>query len=102
MIVYNVTCNVGIQMAEEWLNWMQEEHIPEVMQTGCFTDCKILKLLTDAEDNEGVNYAIQYTADSLEVYQQYRDQFGPILQAKTKEKYGDSVLAYRSLLEVIM
>jgi hypothetical protein len=102
MIVYNVTCNVGIQMAEEWLNWMQEVHIPEVMQTGCFTDCKILKLLTDAVDNEGVNYAIQYTADSLEVYQHYRDQFGPILQAKTKEKYGDSVLAYRSLLEVIM
>ena len=102
MIVYNVTCNVGIQMAEEWLNWMQEVHIPEVMQTGCFTDCKILKLLTDAEDNEGVNYAIQYTADSLEVYQHYRDQFGPILQDKNKEKYGDTVLAYRSLLEVIM
>lgn len=102
MIVYNVTCNVGSQMAEEWLKWMQEEHIPEVMQTGCFTECKILKLLTDADDNEGVNYAIQYTADSLEMYQQYRDQFGPILQAKTKEKYGDTVLAYRSLLQVIM
>lgn len=102
MIVYNVTCNVGSQMAEEWLKWMQEEHIPEVMQTDCFTEYKILKLLTDADDNEGVNYAIQYTADSLEMYQQYRDKFGPILQAKTKEKYGDTVLAYRSLLEVIM
>ncbi len=102
MIVYNVTCNVGSQMAEEWLKWMLEEHIPEVMQTGCFTEYKILKLLTDADDNEGVNYAIQYTADSLEMYQQYRSQFGPILQAKTKEKYGDTVLAYRSLLEVIV
>jgi Domain of unknown function (DUF4286) len=102
MIVYNVTCNVGSHMAEEWLKWMQEEHIPEVMQTGCFTDCKILKLLTDADDNEGVNYAIQYTANSIENYNQYKDRFGPILQAKTKEKYGDTVLAYRSLLEVIM
>jgi hypothetical protein len=59
-------------------------------------------LLTDADDNEGVNYAIQYTANSIENYNQYKDQFGPILQAKTKEKYGDTVLAYRSLLEVIM
>jgi hypothetical protein len=59
-------------------------------------------LLTDAVDNEGVNYAIQYTANSIENYNQYKDQFGPILQAKTKEKYGDTVLAYRSLLEVIM
>ncbi|MFZ9663509.1 MAG: DUF4286 family protein [Bacteroidia bacterium] len=102
MIVYNVTCNVGSHMAEEWLKWMQEEHIPEVMQTGCFTECKILKLLTEADDNEGINYAIQYTANTIDNYNQYKDQFGPILQAKTKEKYGDSVLAYRSLLEVIM
>ena len=55
MIVYNVTCNVGSHLAEEWLKWMQEEHIPEVMQTGCFTECKILKLLTEAPDNEGIN-----------------------------------------------
>ncbi len=102
MIVYNVTSNVGSHMAEEWLKWMQEEHIPEVMQTGCFTECKILKLLTEADDNEGINYAIQYTANTLDNYNQYKDQFGSILQAKTKEKYGDSVLAYRSLLEVIM
>ena len=102
MIVYNVTCNVGSHMAEEWLIWMQREHIPEVMQTGCFTECKILKLLTEAGDNEGINYAIQYTANSIENYNQYKDQFGPILQAKSKEKDGDTVLAYRSLLEVIM
>lgn len=102
MIIYNVTCNLHPRMADEWLAWMKEEHIPEVMQSGCFTECKILKLLTEAEDNDGVNYAIQYTAPSLGSYQQYRDEFAPALQAKTKAKYGDDVLAYRSLLEVIM
>jgi hypothetical protein len=61
-----------------------------------------LKLLTEAEDNDGVNYAIQYTAPNLGSYHQYRDEFAPALQAKTKAKYGDDVLAYRSLLEVIM
>ncbi len=89
-------------MAEEWLAWMKEEHIPEVMQSGCFTECKILKLLTEAEDNDGVNYAIQYTAPNMGSYHQYREEFAPGLQAKTKAKYGDDVLAYRSLLEVIM
>lgn len=102
MIVYNVTCNLHPNLADEWLSWMKEEHIPEVMQSGCFTECKILKLLTEANDNDGVNYAIQYTAPSIESYNQYKELFAPLLQAKTKEKYGDSVLAYRSLLEVIM
>lgn len=102
MIVYNVTCNLSPNIAAEWLSWMTGEHIPEVMQTGCFKEYKILKLLTDAEDNEGVNYAIQYTAISIDNYYQYRDKYAPMLQAKTKAKYGDEIMAYRSLLEVIM
>ena len=102
MIVYNVTIKIDLDVHDLWLRWMKEEHIPEVMQSGCFTECKILKLLTEAEDNDGVNYAIQYTAPNLGSYHQYRDEFAPALQAKTKAKYGDDVLAYRSLLEVIM
>lgn len=102
MIVYNVTCNLHSRLATEWLDWMKEEHIPEVMQSGCFIECKIMKLLTDADDNESVNYAVQYTASNMENYNRYRDEFAPDLQAKTKAKYGNDVLAYRSLLEIIM
>ena len=88
-------------LAPTWLNWMFQEHIPEVMQTGCFLECKVLKLLTEADDNQGVNYAIQYTANSMEDYEHYRTNFAPALQQKTLEKFGSQVLAYRSLLEVI-
>ncbi len=88
-------------LAPTWLNWMFQEHIPEVMQTGCFLECKVLKLLTEADDNQGVNYAIQYTANSMEDYEHYRTHFAPALQQKTLEKFGNQVLAYRSLLEVI-
>jgi hypothetical protein len=64
-------------------------------------ECKVLKLLTEAEDNQGVNYAIQYTASSMEEYERYKQNFAPALQQKTKDKFGDQVLAFRSLLEVI-
>jgi hypothetical protein len=37
----------------------------------------------------------------MEDYERYRDTHAPALQAKTREKYGERVLAYRSLLEVI-
>jgi hypothetical protein len=101
MIVYNVTCNLDASMADEWLQWMQEVHIPEVMATGCFLEYKMLRLLTEAQGNEGVNFAIQYTAASLEDYHRYRDEHGPALQQKTRERYGDRILAYRSLLELL-
>jgi hypothetical protein len=101
MVVYNVTCHISSDMEAEWLNWMRGEHLPEVMATGCFLDVKMMRLLTQADDDEGVNIAVQYTAQSMVDYERYRDNFAPALQAKTREKYGDRVLAYRSLLEVI-
>lgn len=101
MIVYNVTCSMDEALADEWLRWMKTEHLPEVMATGCFLEYRILKLLTSVVDDNGVNYAIQYTADSMDKIVEYREKHGPGLQQKTLEKYGESVLAFRTLMEVI-
>lgn len=101
MIIYNVTCNVEKSIVEEWLHWMKSIHIPEVIETGCFLDYKILRLLGQEHDDEGINYAIQYTVSDIETLQRYRTEFGPILMEKTLQKYGDKVLAYRSVLEVL-
>jgi hypothetical protein len=101
MILYNVTCHLEKELLPEWLQWMREVHIPEVMATGCFTDYRMLKVLTNATDDEGVNIAIQYTASNMADYERYRDTFAPALQLKTREKYGEQILAFRSLLEVM-
>lgn len=101
MILYNVTCHLSHAMLSEWLQWMEQEHIPEVMATGCFTSCRMMKVLTQASDDEGVNIAIQYSAESMADYERYRDTYAPALQQKTRERYGEQVLAYRSLLEVL-
>jgi hypothetical protein len=101
MIVYNVTCHISSDMEAEWLDWMRSEHLPEVMATGCFLEVKMMRLLTQANDDEGVNIAVQYTAKTMADYEHYRETHAPGLQAKTREKYGERVLAYRSLLEVI-
>ena len=101
MIVYNVTCHLATDLESAWLEWMRGEHIPEVMATGCFLDVKIMRLLVNAQDDEGVNIAIQYTAQDMAAYERYQDDFAPAMQAKTRERYGEQVLAYRSLLEVL-
>jgi hypothetical protein len=101
MILYNVNCHMEQSMASEWLKWMQDVHIPEVMATGCFQSYRILKVLTNATDDEGVNYSIQYDAASMAEYVRYRDQFAPSMQQQTKARYGERVLAFRTLLEVV-
>lgn len=101
MIVYNVTCSLEAEISKDWLKWMCEVHIPEVMSTGCFTDFKILKVLSNVTGDTGVNFAIQYHANTLEDYEKYKNEYAPILQEKTKAKYGERVLAFRTLLEEV-
>ncbi len=101
MIIYNVTCNVQANIAEQWLAWMRVEHIPEVMDCGLFADYRILKVLTNLPDDDGVNYSIQYYTDSEEKLAQYQTEFGPALQQKTLARFGDKVLAFRTTLQVV-
>jgi hypothetical protein len=98
MIIYNVTVNIDYDVHDEWLNWMQAHHIPDVMRTGLFLEAKISKIL--AEEEGGKSYAIQYLCESMEVYETYRDQFAPALQKMHTEKFAGKFVAFRTLLKV--
>ena len=51
MYIYNVTTKVAHEIHTDWFHWMKQEHIPAVMQTGCFTNSQFVRLLeTDEED----------------------------------------------------
>lgn len=100
MILYNVTVNIDSAVHDEWLTWMKEQHIPAVMQTGCFLSNNIYRLLT-TEEGEGYTYSIQYTCDSMQSLQRYMEHFAPDLQKEHAERYKDKFVAFRSLLEKI-
>jgi hypothetical protein len=58
-LIYNVTIKVEATIADEWLRWLQDEHIPDVMATGCFSNYKIVRLL-EVDESEGPTYAVQH------------------------------------------
>ena len=99
MIVYNVTINVDADVAVEWLRWMKEVHIPDVMATGLFLDSRIVRVL--GEEEGGITYAVQYTCADMATYERYRDEHAPRLQAETQKLYGGRIAAFRTLLEVL-
>ncbi len=100
MILYNVTVKVDHAAHQDWLAWMQQTHIPEVLATGYFVEGRLWKLL-DQDESEGLTYAVQYKALSLEQYEAYRDRAAPALQAATRERYGDQLVAFRTLLQSV-
>lgn len=99
-IIYNVTVQADKLIAGEWMQWMRKEHIPAIMQTGLFTNYKILRLL-DIDDSEGPTYAIQYTAATLEDYRQYESSHAPALLEASFTKWGDAFMAFGTIMEVV-
>src|SRR5688572_2969556 len=100
MFIYNVTLKVDHSIHKEWLQWLKEEHIPEMVGTGCFTNAVILHLV-ESDDEEGITYAVQYHADSEAMYDQYIDQHANTMRAKGMEKWGNKFIAYRTLMKVV-
>lgn len=98
MILYNVTVNIAPEVHREWLEWMKNKHIPDVLSTGLFIENRFFRVLTTEED-EGFTYSVQYFLESMEKYETYREVFAPALQAEHTEKYRDQFVAFRTLLE---
>ena len=101
MILYNVTVSVEENVETEWLEWMREVHIPEMLKTGCFKEHKILKLLSEQPIEEGVTYAIQYFAEDSNMIDQYLNYHAPILRKAHSDRFGNTTAAFRTLLEVL-
>lgn len=99
MIIYNVTVNVEDSAHDAWLEWMKNTHIPDVVNTGCFTHGKIYRILV--EEQEGTSYSIQYTADSMEEVDRYLENFAQGLRQDAHDAFGGKFTAFRTLLEHI-
>ena len=100
MIIYNVTVKVEEQIAVAWLKWLLDEHIPAIIQTKCFVDYKVVRLL-EVDDSEGPTYAIQYYADSKADYNRYIEMHSGKMRRISFEKWGEQFIAFRSVMEVV-
>ena len=99
MIIYNVTVNIEDDVHHQWLQWMKEIHIPDVMRTGLFIDYKICRVLV--EEESGHTYSIQYTCNGMKEYNKYNDEYASKLQGEHSKKFKDKFVAFRTLLEVV-
>jgi len=99
MVLYNVTLIIEDSAADEWLQWMREIHIPEVMLTEKFVSNRLLKVLDSP--NEGVTYCVQYIAENEADYQAYQRDFAPALQAQLQSKFENRLVAFRTLMEFV-
>jgi hypothetical protein len=100
MIIYNVTIKIDLQVHDIWFKWMKEEHIPRVMETGCFTEYKMYRILEE-NTSDGISYCIQYFANEISSYFDYKATFAPVIQKETPDAFPGMTSAFRTLLKEV-
>lgn len=98
MIIYNVTVIIEESVHDEWLKWMKEKHIPDVINTGMFLECRLSKIL--GQEDDALSYSIQYLCKNKATLDQYQNVFSPALQQEHTEKFAGKFNAFRTLLQV--
>ena len=100
MIIYNVTVNVDESIHDNWLKWMQNKHINDVLATGLFTNAKMVRVVVE-EEMGGTTYAVQYFTDSRAKLEDYYQNHAPRLRQEGLHLFADKMLAFRTELEVM-
>ena len=100
MFIYNVTTKVDPAVHEAWVTWMKEIHIPEIMLSGCFTSFQFVRLL-ELDDSEGPTYAVQFRSESKAAYNLYLEKYANKLRNDVYTKWGNKVISFRSLMQVV-
>ena len=99
MIIYNVTVSVEEVIKEDWLIWMLDVHIPEVMATGIFSKSQINRVIVQGDSDN--TFAIAYSCENMKDLHQYQVKFAAELQKKHVARYGEKAVAFRTLMEVV-
>lgn len=99
MIIYSVEITLDAGAELEWLDWMKRVHVPDVVRTGCFSECHIYKVI-DPTATEPV-YVMQYQCPSVEEYHRYRDSFAPAIQKEHSDRFAGRFRGSRQLLEKV-
>lgn len=99
MIIYNVTVSVDESIVQDWLQWMKNNHIPEILSTKIFIKAQINRVIT--QNDSGQTYALSYTCKSMKDLHKYQVNHAPLLQQKHSKKFNDKAVAFRTIMEVL-
>lgn len=81
---YEVTAVIREDLRDAFESFMIEIHIPEVMETGSFTDARFSTI-------EPGRYKASYTARSREVLDKYLAEHSPLLRENVAKHFPEGV-----------
>jgi hypothetical protein len=93
--------NVEKGVHAEWIAWIKSTYIPLILDTGLFSENRILRLLNEEEDNTGITYSFQFFIKSLNDLEKYNLEFEEAIDTLLYKEFQGKFVEFRTILEVI-
>ena len=100
MYLYSVTINIDKTAEQEWLDFMQDKHIADVLNSGYFTKASMRKVLHNNDENT-TTYNIEYLTESAAKYNEYTQKAAPALQKDVADKFAGKFTAQRAFYQIV-
>lgn len=99
MIIYSVRLAVNADILDSWTKWMQDEHIPEMLETKLFSSCQLSRVMED--DAAKQVFVVNYICESIKDYETYITDYSKAMRQKGIKRFGDEISSSRELQEII-
>lgn len=99
MIIFNDTVIIDEAIQDKWLSWIQQVYIPAVMETGHFKSYQILTVIDSP--NEGVTYCVQYSAETIEDFNQFYGKHLHRLQDMHNREFENQFVVFNTLMKTV-
>ncbi len=92
MIAYEVTVDVDEALAERYIAYMRDRHIPAVLATGCFAHAEL-------DRSKETRFRQRYLAASLADLERYLEDHAPALRADFAREFPAGITLSREIWE---
>lgn len=99
MVIYIVNVTLKKEKQAEWLKWMKEVHIPNVLKTGYFFEADIFSVILPAKSGNETSFSIQYKSETYEKFMSYTVKESKRLRKEVEDKFGNELVITRQVLE---
>jgi hypothetical protein len=100
MLIFNTTYKVATNQNENWLEWMNNQHIPFMLKSGLFAKPQIAKVL-GSEDEEGISFSVQFHILDMDSLMSWHRENAVLFQKNCSDKFGNEVIFFTTVLELI-
>ncbi len=100
MLIYNTTYQVDINDARNFVIWLHEVYIPQVIADGRLANPRLTRILSHKEQ-ESECFSLQWEVDDSATLHRWHVAQGTGLNDEMMRTFKDKVVGFPTLMEVI-